>query len=454
MNQAKKARRIAAALAVAVLLSTSMGTLSCADAAVSDGELDALQQEQLELQQQREKLEHDQAENKAKLDQLRADKTQQETYKAALDSQIQNVQQQIDVLNQQVTSLSAGIEEQTSQLSDKQKEIDTTFEELKKRLCALYKTGEASTLQILLSSQNVMDLANKSYLLRSITEHDMALIDGLKEEMQEISAEKAKVEQDRADRLEAKNTLDQKRTELGVLQSEAQSVLDGIAGQEQGILAEGSALSAEEQEIRRRENEAGDRIDQWWADYYAEQKRQQEELKRQQEEEQRRQEEQAQQNQGQTPSAGPAEEPEQQPAVPSDESNAPVDYVGGQFAWPVPGYTHISCGYSSDHKAIDINRTNGKSIDGAPIVAANSGKVVKAGWDNSYGNYVMIDHGGGYSTLYAHASSLAVSTGQQVDRGQTIAYVGSTGDSTGPHLHLEVRVNGVRQNPMNWFSAG
>ena len=210
MNQAKKARRIAAALAVAVLLSTSMGTLSCADAAVSDGELDALQQEQLELQQQREKLEHDQAENKAKLDQLRADKTQQETYKAALDSQIQNVQQQIDVLNQQVTSLSAGIEEQTSQLSDKQKEIDTTFEELKKRLCALYKTGEASTLQILLSSQNVMDLANKSYLLRSITEHDMALIDGLKEEMQEISAEKAKVEQDRADRLEAKNTLDQK----------------------------------------------------------------------------------------------------------------------------------------------------------------------------------------------------------------------------------------------------
>ena len=131
-----------------------------------------------------------------------------------------------------------------------------------------------------------------------------------------------------------------------------------------------------------------------------------------------------------------------------------MDYVGGQFAWPVPGYTHISCGYSSDHKAIDINRTNGKSIDGAPIVAANSGKVVKAGWDNSYGNYVMIDHGGGYSTLYAHASSLAVSTGQQVDRGQTIAYVGSTGDSTGPHLHLEVRVNGVRQNPMDWFSAG
>ena len=296
MNQAKKARRMAAALAVAVLLSTSMGTLSCADAAVSDGELDVLQQEQLELQQQREKLEHDQAENKAKLDQLRADKTQQETYKAALDSQIQNVQQQIDVLNQQVTSLTAGIEEQTNQLSDKQKEIDSTFEELKKRLCALYKTGEASTLQILLSSQNVMDLANKSYLLRSITEHDMALIDGLKEEMQEISAEKAKVEQDRADRLEAKNTLDQKRTELGVLQSEAQSVLDGIAGQEQGILAEGSALSAEEQEIRRRENEAGDRIDQWWADYYAEQKRQQEELKRQQEEEQRRQEEQAQQN--------------------------------------------------------------------------------------------------------------------------------------------------------------
>ena len=128
-----------------------------------------------------------------------------------------------------------------------------------------YKTGEASTLQILLSSQNVMDLANKTYLLRSITEHDIALINGLKEEMQGIAAEKAEIEQNRADRTEAKSTLDQKRTELGALQSEAQNVLDGIANQEQGILAESDALSMEEEEIRRRENEAGDRIDQWWA---------------------------------------------------------------------------------------------------------------------------------------------------------------------------------------------
>ena len=455
MKQSKKIRRVAAVLAAVAVLCSSTTSLRCADAAVSEGDLDALQQEQQELEQQREKLEQQQEATKAKLDQLRADKSKQQEYKATLDSQMQNVQSQINVLNQQVSTLDTSIQEKTAQLSGKQQEVNTTFDELKKRLCAIYKTGEASTLQILLSSQNVMDLANKTYLLRSITEHDVALINGLKEEMQGIAAEKAEIEQNRADLTEAKSTLDQKRTELGALQSEAQNVLDGIANQEQGILAESDALSMEEEEIHRRENEAGDRIDQWWADYYAEQKRQQEELKRQQEEEQRKQQEQAQQNQEESESSTqPVEEPEQESSAPPVVNDAPLEYVGGQFTWPVPGYTHISCGYSSDHKAIDINRTNGNSIDGAPIVAANSGKVVKAGWDNSYGNFVMIDHGGGYSTLYAHASSLAVGTGQQVERGQTIAYVGSTGDSTGPHLHFEVRVDGVRQNPFNWFSAG
>ena len=129
----------------------------------------------------------------------------------------------------------------------------------------------------------------------------------------------------------------------------------------------------------------------------------------------------------------------------------------GNFTWPVPGFTRLTTQfqewtYGGYHRGIDIASTGGRSIYGAPIVAADSGKVIKAGWNNSYGNCVYIDHGGGYVTRYAHASSLAVSQGQTVTKGQTIAYVGNTGDSFGAHLHFEVILNGTLQNPMNYFS--
>nr|WP_283242784.1 M23 family metallopeptidase [Fumia xinanensis] len=95
----------------------------------------------------------------------------------------------------------------------------------------------------------------------------------------------------------------------------------------------------------------------------------------------------------------------------------------------------------------------GGGVFGANIVAAASGTVIQSTSHYSYGNYIIVDHGGGYSTLYAHASQLLVSIGQKVEQGQTIAKVGSTGNSTGPHLHFEVRVNGKHQNPANYVHA-
>ena len=382
------------------------------DAASSD-QLSDLQQKQKDLQQQKQELAKQQAQTNQKLASLKADKEKQLEYKNTLDEQMENLQSQIAVLNEQIDTLDQNITEKTAQIADKQADIDFNYEQLKERLCALYKTGEASNLQILLNSENVMDLANKTHLLKIITEHDTELINTLKEEMQAIADEKAEIEQNRQEVAAAKTELDNKRNELGELESEAQRVLDELTANEQSMQSESNSLAAQQKKIEQEEAQAAAEIDQWWANYYASQ------------------------NGGQSSSGN---------------TTTPESYVGGQFTWPVPGYTHISCGYSSSHKAIDINRTNGKSISGAPIVAANGGKVVVAGWHYSYGNYVMIDHGGGYSTLYAHASSLAVSKWQQVSRGQTIAYVGSTGNSTGPHLHFEIRVNGVRKNPFNWFS--
>ena len=128
-------------------------------------------------------------------------------------------------------------------------------------------------------------------------------------------------------------------------------------------------------------------------------------------------------------------------------------FTDGRFIRPTGSGYYISSGYGarwgSTHTGIDI--TAGGCY-GDNIYAAASGTVITASYHWSYGNYVVIDHGGGYSTLYAHASSLLVSAGQQVSQGDVIARIGSTGQSTGPHLHFEVRINGNTQNPLNWVS--
>lgn len=367
-----------------------------------------------ELQQEQAKLEQEQEENDAKLASLKEDQSKQQEYKDALDAQMQNLQSQIDGLNTQINSLDASIEEKNTAIAEKQKNIDEDVETLKERLCAIYMMGDASTLEILLQSESVIDMAQKVELLNIITEHDTKLIAQLTADMESIADEKAEIESEKEQVAAARTELESKGSELASVQAEAERVLEEL---NQSV----ASVQAESDRIAEEKAQASAEIDQWWKDYYAQL---------------------AAQNNSSSGSSGGS----------SSGSIGSGGYVStGNFTWPVPGFTNISCGYSSGHKAIDISG-GGRTIYGTPIVAADSGKVVTATYHYSYGNYVMIDHGGGYSTLYAHASSLAVSVGQTVTKGQTIAYVGSTGNSTGPHLHFEVRVNGNRQNPFNWFS--
>jgi murein DD-endopeptidase MepM/ murein hydrolase activator NlpD len=132
------------------------------------------------------------------------------------------------------------------------------------------------------------------------------------------------------------------------------------------------------------------------------------------------------------------------------------NYAGGMLSWPTPGYTRVTSeygnrihpilGYVKFHTGIDI-----AAPYGATVIAANSGKVIASYYNSSYGNMIIVDHGGGIATLYAHLSSRLVNVGASVSRGQTIAKIGSTGMSTGPHLHFEVRLNGVYQNPRSYL---
>lgn len=119
-----------------------------------------------------------------------------------------------------------------------------------------------------------------------------------------------------------------------------------------------------------------------------------------------------------------------------------------RFAWPAEGYSTITCDFGDGHRGIDIS---GHAIYGTPITAASGGIVTHSGWMGSYGYCVFIDHGDGFSTRYAHACELSCQKGDTVLPGQTIAYVGSTGYSTGPHLHFEVLYNGVLQDPFDFY---
>lgn len=137
--------------------------------------------------------------------------------------------------------------------------------------------------------------------------------------------------------------------------------------------------------------------------------------------------------------------------------DASKPFVGGVFSWPCPASQYITSSFGNRlhpvlnqwifHTGIDIGASSGSSI-----VAAASGTVIMASWYGGYGNCIMVDHGGGIVTLYGHCSGYACSTGQAVSKGQTIGYVGSTGRSTGPHLHFEVRNNGSYVNPLSYFS--
>ena len=135
-----------------------------------------------------------------------------------------------------------------------------------------------------------------------------------------------------------------------------------------------------------------------------------------------------------------------------------VEYAGGELLYPLPGHYRITSPYGgrihpitgvwSNHGGTDIAAPNGTNI-----LSSNDGVVIFAGYHYSYGNYIIVDHGGGIATLYAHCSRLLAYEGQAVSKGDPIALVGSTGESTGNHLHYEVRVNGVRKNPMDYLKA-
>ena len=317
----------------------------------------------------------------------------------ALDGEIEATEKKVTALDEKITVLQDNIDSQTSKIEQQQKEIDEGIEIFKKRVRAMYLAGNDSMAAILLGSSDFFDMMMKYEMVERVSSYDKEVIDGLVALNNELK--------------ETKETLEKNMSELSSSKEEVSSSLKELEG-----LYDASSYTIAQKEAEK--------------NYYSHLSAEEEKKMDQAEKEVQK--------------------------ILAELANGNGGVFNGTFIWPVPGYnnvtspfgwrTHPIWGTKNFHRGIDISSWG---VNGKPIVASAPGQVVIATYyHSSYGNYVGISHGSGYTTLYAHASSLAVKVGDYVKAGQTIAYVGTTGNSTGPHLHFEVSLNGQLQNPLNF----
>lgn len=405
-------KRIISAL-LAVVLVFSAVIFASADT-ISD-----LEDQQAQLEQEAEAYEQQINDKQGEIE-------EQEEYVAALTSNIAVVNEEISVIREKIDYYNGEIAEKTENINELNLQAEENMNILRQRLRAIYLTGDASTLEIVLGAKDFGDFVDKVQLVESLSEYDANLIDDIESQLDGINEEIDSLNEDKAS-LETENeTLISKQDELNTLLAENEELLAGLYTEREELDALLDSNEASQSEIEQ-EIQA----------YYEELKRQEEEAKKNQ------QENGSSQGDGSTPIVGT-----------------------GTWVWPTPGYYWLSSDWAEDrgysHGGIDIA---GSGIMGSVVVAADAGTVIdvcndcyhnwgkygSCGCGGGYGNYVWIDHGNGKATIYAHLTEAAVSVGQTVSAGETLGYVGSTGDSTGPHLHFEARYYGERYNPMTEY---
>ncbi len=325
---------------------------------------------------------------------------------AALKGEQKSIQQEIDALDGEMRALSLEvesyelqkqeinmkIEESKQKIQELTEEIDKNNELLEKRLRVMYMNGTAGYIEIILKAEDLVDALTRMDMIQLIVESDVQLLKSINEQKTEVEAMKAEQEVKRMELTAVINNLNAKQNEVTIASRSKEVYMSSLKSNLAEIQRQEAAMEKQSKQIEK--------------DILAAQRA--------------------------------------------------VAYAGGEMEWPAPGnYTITSnfggradpiTGVWSSHGGTDI-----RAPYGAPIIAANSGVVIFAGWHYSYGNYVIVDHGGGIATLYAHCSKLLVSAGAEVTRGDKIALVGSTGYSTGNHLHFEVRINGVRTDAMKYY---
>lgn len=335
-----------------------------------------------------------------------------------LSNQIQSYETQINSLKSEIDTKTKEVQELQKKLDELEAEREKNQKLLDERLVTLYESGEVSYLDMLLSSADLTEFISSYYMIETLTSADKELIQNLENDKKEIAETQEKVNTSLTEIEEKKGELETVQKELSKTKSEEQTRVDELTEQSHDLESDVAAYEKKMKELDAKE------------------KAQEEALKRKYEEEKKKAEQGGSSN--------------------SDSGSSSGGSVSSKgFIRPVKtGKITAGMYYSSGkyHGAVDF----GVSV-GTPVYAAADGIVVTSTWggSDSYGYYVKIKHYDGTYTLYAHASSLAVSVGQVVKQGQLIMYSGNTGNSTGPHLHFEVRVSpggyNNRVNPLNYL---
>lgn len=326
---------------------------------------------------------------------VQSDMSEQMEKLQELDSQMAEAQEELNQINIQVDDLTQQIAENEEKLEKVQSDYDNLQDLLDARVLEMYKAPKLQTLDILLTSTSVTDFLSNYYGLEQLMEYDSKLLATVKAQKQEIETTKKILNEKKKQVVESKQTQQKKAQVIENSQVMRQYYISKLTQQEQELQSKideyNTQVSAIEAEIR----------------FLA-------------------------------------------------SNSISEDYIGGAFIWPVPGHTSLTSLYGMRvhpitgayklHTGIDISAGIGESF-----VAAANGIVSKATFNNAYGNMVIIDHGGGVQTLYAHGNEIMVQVGQVVSAGDEVLKVGSTGYSTGPHAHFEIRINGQTVNPLDYL---
>lgn len=350
-------------------------------------------------------------------EQIDAYQSQIDAYQGRIDeyeAQNEELQKQIDELNEQ-------IEEYKLQIEELNEVIDEKYDELKELIRTNFINGETSAIEVLLMSDDFSEYLTRVQFLSSLADYEKGLIDGINGDIDTINDTVDKINEEKTNIAGIQKEIDAKIAEIDLLQSSVEENQAKVQANQDAIQEK---VNENSNYLASLNNESAE-YKQMIKEYEAEIARFDREI------------ESLLQSNGSSGN-GMLEN--------SSGLICPIQYSGRYIS---SGFYRNSDG--SYHGALDICVYGGTY--GLNISAAESGRVITASYHWSYGNYIVIDHGNGLSTLYAHCSSLAVGAGQNVSKGQTIGYVGSTGNSTGPHLHFEVRINGSRTNPLNYISV-